>query len=345
MADRIAMAMDIGAQTLRFGWFYGINQLVDRETRRLGAERDFVPTRPVPTRRELLDELRRVVIRDAELVRDGVLPPQELPASALPGHLTRLRAMFRDLPEAVGRRQTSDAATVRSHAAAGDLPDYFAQDFHFQTGGYLTEESARLYDAQVETLFYGSAQLMRRSGVADAVRAVHGRDQRKLALADIACGTGRLLRDVRRALPAIRLTGVDLSHAYLAEAQAHMGRLRAARFIAGNAETIPLPDASQDIVTTVFLFHELPPDVRRTVAREFARVLKPGGRLIFVDSLQMGDQPGWDGLLEAFPVRFHEPYYRHYAIDDLDGLFTDVGLAPLSSEAVFLSKQMVRQKV
>jgi len=98
-------------------------------------------------------------------------------------------------------------------------------------------------------------------------------------------------------------------------------------------------------VTSIFLFHELPPKIRKIMATEVARVLKPGGIYIHLDSLQLGDQPGWDGLLEAFPVRFHEPYYRHYAIDDLDGLFTDVGLAPLSSEAVFLSKQMVRQKV
>ena len=54
---------------------------------------------------------------------------------------------------------------------------------------------------------------------------------------------------------------------------------------------IPLPDASQDIVTTVFLFHELPPEVRRRVAAEMARVLKPGGLLVFIDSLQMGDRP------------------------------------------------------
>jgi hypothetical protein len=76
-----------------------------------------------------------------------------------------------------------------------------------------------------------------------------------------------------------------------------------------------------------------------------ARVLKPGGLLVFLDSLQMGDRPGWDGLLEAFPVRFHEPYFRHYTIDDLDGLFTDAGLLPVSTAPVFLSKLMVRRKV
>ena len=31
----------------------------------------------------------------------------------------------------------------------------------------------------------------------------------------------------------------------------------------GNAESLPVPDESQDAVTSIFLFHELPPKVRR----------------------------------------------------------------------------------
>jgi hypothetical protein len=42
-------------------------------------------------------------------------------------------------------------------------------------------------------------------------------------------------------------------------------------------------------------------------SREFARVLKPGGRLVVVDSLQMGDEPDYDGMLELFPQNYHEP--------------------------------------
>ena len=70
---------------------------------------------------------------------------------------------------------------------------------------------------------------------------------------------------------------------------------------AGSAEAIPLPDASQDAVTSIFTFHELPPEVRRAVIREAARVLKPAGRFVIVDSVQHGDVPDYDGLLELFP--------------------------------------------
>ena len=154
----------------------------------------------------------------------------------------------------------------------------------------------------------------------------------------------RFLRQVRLAYPAMSLKGLDLSRPYLDEAARQLRGLRAAELIEAAAEKMPLADASADIVTTTFLFHELPPDVRRQVTAEVARVLKPGGLFVFIDSLQMGDKPGWDGLLEAFPASFHEPYYRHYATDDLDAMFSAAGLAPDMTTTPFLSKLMARVK-
>ena len=117
---------------------------------------------------------------------------------------------------------------------------------------------------------------MRREALRPIADFMRGRDQRQIALLDVACGTGRFLRDLRLTYPAMQLTGLDLSAAYIAEASRHMGDLRPARWLAANAEAIPLADASQDIVTSVFLFHELPPAIRRRIAAEMARVLKPG---------------------------------------------------------------------
>ncbi|MEO1204899.1 MAG: class I SAM-dependent methyltransferase [Pseudomonadota bacterium] len=344
LADQINMAQQIAGNTLRLGWYSGVNWLMTRESLRHGKPPEFTPTKPVPTRDALISDVRGLMQRDAKAVRDGLYPPAEdgIPLSE---HLTRLRAMFADIPDTVRRRSERDTVSVRDEADIDpDLPDYFQQDFHFQTGGYLSEGSAKLYDIQVETLFYGSAAPMRRAALRPIHEHVRGRDQRSVSLLDVACGTGRLLRDVRRAFPAMKLAGIDLSQSYLDEAERHLGNLRRVSFAKANAEELPVLDASQDIVTSVFLFHELPPEVRRTVAREVARVLRPGGIFVFIDSLQMGDRPDWDGLLEAFPARFHEPYFRHYAIDDLDGVFNDVGLVAEETEHVFLSKMMVRRK-
>ncbi len=344
MANTIGMAARLAGNSVRFGWYYGINRLVERQADRMNARPRFKPERPVPSRQELLADLGRLFVEDAARVRDGTYPPEEEALGGLMDHVARLRLMMADLPGAIERRVSGDAGSARAQPEAEGLPEYFTQDFHFQTGGYLSDESARLYDVQVETLFYGSAAAMRRSGLAPIAQFLKGRDQRTVSMLDLACGTGRFLRQVRLAFPALKLTGIDLSQPYRDEAVRHMKGLRPAALISGNAEAIPLPDASQDIVSCIYLFHELPPDVRRQVTAEIARVLKPGGLLVFIDSLQMGDKPGWDGLLESFPVRFHEPYFRHYTIDDLDGMFDAAGLQCETTSLAFLSKMMARRK-
>ncbi|MGO9684165.1 MAG: class I SAM-dependent methyltransferase [Beijerinckiaceae bacterium] len=112
----------------------------------------------------------------------------------------------------------------------------------------------------------------------------------------------------------------------------------------GNAESLPLPDESQDAVTSIIVFHELPPKVRRIVFHECARVLKPGGRLVLVDSLQRGDQPDYDGLLELFPQNYHEPYCRSYTKEDFNALAASFGLTHIRDVKVFVSKVMVFDK-
>ncbi len=345
MSNPLAMGAQLATNAARFGWFYGVNRLMEVQARRFGQKPGYRPKRPVPTQQELMVALANLFLADAEAARRGLYPPMDAEPQSFVQHVDRLRAMFDDLPGALARRASEEADSVREEPGVDAVPDYYAQDFHFQSGGYLSERSARIYDVQVETLFYGAANAMRRAALGPIAAEIAGRDQRKLAMLDVACGTGRFLRQARLAWPALRLTGIDLSPAYLAEAAQHMRPLRPACCIAGNVEAIPLADASQDIVTAIFLFHELPPDVRRRVSAEMARVLKPSGMLVFIDSLQMGDRPRWDGLLEAFPVRFHEPYFRQYAIDDLDAVFNEAGLAAEAQTLAFLSKVMVRRKV
>ena len=205
-------------------------------------------------------------------------------------------------------------------------------------------KSARLYDIQVDTLFLGTSGAMRRQALVPIASYVRGKDQRGLAMLDVACGTGRFLGQAAQAFPAMPMKGIDLSAAYVEQARTHLARRRNVEIICGNAEALPLPDASQDIVTSIYLYHELPEEVRRTVTGEILRVLKPGGIYVLVDSLQWGDEPAYDGLLESFPRRFHEPYYEHYLGDDLTALLTACGFEAIETSLAFLSKVVVGRK-
>jgi len=152
------------------------------------------------------------------------------------------------------------------------------------------------------------------------------------------CGTGRLLAFLHDAWPGLRLTGIDLSAPYLSEARRLIGRTARVKLIEGAAEKLPFDDKSLDFVVSSFLMHELPKTARAEILAEMARVTKPDGLVVIVDSIQKGDQPAWDGLLDLFPHYFHEPYYAEYANENLEALCGAAGLTPVASERAFLSK-------
>ena len=224
-------------------------------------------------------------------------------------------------------------------------PRYYLQNFHYQTDGWMSEKSAKLYDTQVEVLFTGTAGAMRRQALVPLAEVLRGRDQRKVSLLEVACGTGGFLADVAANFPRLNVTAFDLSPAYVAEAKARLGARRGLNIIEANAEAMPVADASQDIVSCIYLFHELPPKVRKAVAAEIARVLKPGGTAIIMDALQTGDTPDFDGLLEVFPIGFHEPYFTSYLAENFSALFAAQGLTQTSATPAFLSKIMVFEKL
>jgi SAM-dependent methyltransferase len=97
-------------------------------------------------------------------------------------------------------------------------------------------------------------------------------------------------------------------------------------------------------VTCIYLFHELPRPIRARVTREMARVLRPGGLLLFVDSLQLGDEPAFDGLLDLFPAAYHEPYYADYVRQDVAGLFAEAGLERVSKARAHMSTVVAAAK-
>ncbi len=342
MLNPIEKASYAARQGVRVAWYMG-HYFASQRFYKAKDETDIRRKRPRrngPSMERMLQDMARLFERDLANADRGIYPlPRD--HDGAPGRLVSTsRKYFADLPVSADRKAERRGKEVYSPELKDELPAYFLQNFHYQTGGYLTEESAELYDMQVEVLFSGTANAMRRQCLVPLADFMAGRDQRQVHLADIACGTGRFLRFVKQSWPRIKLTGCDLSQAYLAEAEAHLRPYRAT-LTPANAEQLPFEDASIDIVTSIYLFHEVPPKVRRIIAKEFARVLKPGGRLMFMDSLQRGDVEIYDGLLEMFPINFHEPYYATYTREDLAKIFADAGLVMVHSEPVFMSKLVV----
>jgi SAM-dependent methyltransferase len=103
------------------------------------------------------------------------------------------------------------------------------------------------------------------------------------SVVDLGAGTGKLTRQI--AERGLDITAVDPSEGMLAELQRAVPGVPA---LLGSAETIPLPDASCDVVLVAQAWHWVDPD--RAVP-EVARVLTPGGRLGLLWNLRDESQP------------------------------------------------------
>jgi ubiquinone/menaquinone biosynthesis C-methylase UbiE len=276
-------------------------------------------------------------VRDAADVAAGLYPVTEAPPSDPIKPFKRAADIIGEARTVESRRKRRGGVEVRDEGDYSAYPVYYRQNFHYQTGGWFTAESAQRYEAQVEMLFSGSAGAMRRRALSLLAKAWRQRDQRGLTLVDVGCGSGAFLSDLKGAFPRASVMGLDLSAAYLAEAKARSG----AATVQAAAERLPFADESLDGLTCVYLFHELPPKVRPLVAAEMARVLRPGGVLAFADSVQKTDEPELARLLEVFPAFFHEPYYDSYQDEDLEALFGKVGLKTAGCDKAFLTKALL----
>jgi len=324
------------AQGLRVSWYFGQKMVAARRTARTPAPPERRARMPDTAR--VLRDLAALFARDLENIAKGYYA---MPVGLLESPretLDRTRRFFADLERVEERRQAHAHSEVRDIAPPGRYPRYYLQNFHYQTDGWLSDESARLYDHQVEVLFGGGADAMRRQALVPLHHELTRRGLKGARLIDIACGTGRFLREVKNNYPKLPVTALDLSPPYLAEAGRNLAAWSGATLLEGAAEAIPAADASFTLATCVYLFHELPPARRRDVAREMARVLAPGGLLVLVDSLQLGDAPDYDALLEHFPAAFHEPYYASYISEDLAALFAEARLTRETSELAYFSK-------
>jgi SAM-dependent methyltransferase len=97
---------------------------------------------------------------------------------------------------------------------------------------------------------------------------------------DIGTGTGSVALRAAALVPDGEVVGLDLSADMLAVAAERGRRLGATnlRFVQGRAEELPAEDESVDrLLASLSLMYVLD---RPQAAREFARVLKPGGRLV-----------------------------------------------------------------
>jgi hypothetical protein len=197
---RLTTRLAYGARQLpRVAWYVGhslaLRYLADKVREQEGELRNhrFQPRSPIPDRWRLYADMAVLFRQDLANVEAGIYP---LPADhdgSLSVLLRKSRMFFDDLPEIHRRRKSGEIREALDEDTRGKRPAYYLQNFHFQSGGWMTAGSAQRYDTQVEVLFNGTANATRRQALVALHQVFTGRDQRRLRLLDIGCGTGRFI--------------------------------------------------------------------------------------------------------------------------------------------------------
>lgn len=271
--------------------------------------------------------------------------------------------------EAVGtltrrnRGSDEDKKVWFDNDATPDLyPKYYRTAYHYQTDGWMSSDSASVYDTSTETLFLGKQDAMQRMTLVPLVEYAKELG-RPLKVLEVACGTGRFMTFARDNLSLdSEYTAIDLSPFYLDKARDYDAKWRSlkkrmekeengveidtikpATIVQAQAENLPFADEEFDVVVCVYLFHELPREIRAKAASEMARVTKTGGRVVLTDSYQLGDRPIFDAQIGNFG-NMNEPHYRDYIEDLLPKHFEDEGLECLAKMVCSSSKSLSFKK-
>lgn len=141
-----------------------------------------------------------------------------------------------------------------------------------------------LMDAAEEAMWWYRALHLRLLGALEGVQG---------SVLDAGCGTGGVMRRLRTERPELTVVGIDYSPQAAARAQAKSGAPAAAASVLA----LPFADASFDAVISADVLCHRSVDPAAALA-EFARVLRPGGRLVL-------NLPAYDWLTSAHDRRVH----------------------------------------
>lgn len=102
---------------------------------------------------------------------------------------------------------------------------------------------------------------------------------------------------------------------------------------------VEFEDGQFDILNCVNLFTVIPSEARKECAKEFFRVLAPGGIVCFNDSVQMNDRA--DKVPELLTERYNEEWYQSYQNEDLNEIFFAAGFKPGPTSPIIAAQSKV----
>jgi demethylmenaquinone methyltransferase/2-methoxy-6-polyprenyl-1,4-benzoquinol methylase len=157
----------------------------------------------------------------------------------------------------------------------------------------MFDRIARRYQLMNRLMTFGRDGVWRKTVVRETALSPGER------LLDVASGTGDIALEALREIEGLRAVGADFATEMMRVGRARPGGARI-DWCAADALALPFPDASFDAVTSGYLIRNVPD--AKAAFREQLRVVKPGGRVVCLDTT-----PPPPSLLRPF-ILF---YFRH----------------------------------
>jgi len=208
------------------------------------------------------------------------------------------------------------------------IPDYLKENYWW---AYLNPKSMRFFEQQwvINSILWGNYARLRDATLEELGTTISGRTLQ------VACVYGNLTPKLAQRHSAdARLDVVDVAPVQLENLSKKLNGSNV-NLECHDAARLKFDDSSFDQVLMFFLLHELPAEVRKSAATEALRVLKPGGKLIFVDY----HRPEWlhpHRYLMPLIFKALEPFAMGmWKTDITDFISTDISLCSVEKKVYF----------
>lgn len=250
-------------------------------------------------------------------------------------HINRYSLIIKDLKCFLERKNLKDSSDLQEISFKKDCPEYFKRNYHYQTDGYFSYDSALRYDHQIELLFLGTGHIMRKVAYAELAKILKGTED----VLEFGAGTGTSGHQFKQLFPGTVLDILEPSHAYLDFARS--------TYPQSFNEVIPTfmerfqSTKKYDCIFSCFVMHEIPVAYWDSVIQAIKGSLKPNGHLFIIDSQQNCDKPAHQFALDQFAEDFYEPYFQEYREKSLEDYFQQQGFKLIVKNEVLFSKTLL----
>jgi|GEM_PF-4005121 len=250
-------------------------------------------------------------------------------------HLNRYKLILKDLKSFLARKNRKDSHDIKTKKINDDCPEYFKRNYHYQTDGYFTLDSAKRYDHQIELLFLGTAHIMRK--VAYSVLKPFLKSN--ASVLEFGAGSGTSGHQFKLLFPDIELDLLDPSESYLAHAKS-ISPETFNEYIPAFIENFK-SSKKYDCIYSCFVLHEIPVRHWDSMIQTLKDLLKENGHILIIDSQQNCDKIEHQFALDQFAEDFYEPYFQEFREKSLVEYFEGHGFKLIEKKEVLFSKSLL----